>query len=194
MGLFKLNEDFEIEIDKDEIFTIKEFRRILQRDRGSRGDSQGRKKKQAIKEFSFIYNYCDFASPYAEYSEDERFREAATGAGLPSNFIEDYKEDRELQQAVAKYFELRETRSLKIIRSAYGVIDKIREFYDEIDLKLKSNSGAYINEPTKVMAGLKTLGPTLKELQDLEESVKRELAQTGRLRGGVEKGVEEDPN
>ena len=193
MGLFKLNESFEVEIDKDAIWTTKEFRRILQRDRGSRGDAQGRKKRQATKEFSFIYNYCDFASPYVEYEDEERFVAAAEGAGLPQEFLETYESDKELQAAVSKYFALRETRSLKLVKAAYGVIDKVRQFYEDIDLTEKTKNDMYVHKPKDIMTGLKDLGPTLKKLQELEQTVKKELAQSGRLRGGVEKGVEEDP-
>ena len=194
MSLFTLNSDFEVELDKEYIYTVKEFRKILERDRGSVGDSQGRRKQQARKEFSFIYNYCDYASPYVEFSEDEKIEAAAMGAGLPPEFLDSYKKDKELQAAVSIYMSLRETRSLKIIRAAYGVIDKVRVFYETIDLTEKTKQDNYAHKPKDVMSGLKDLGPTLKKLEDLEASVKRELAQTGRLRGGAKQGVEEDPD
>ena len=39
---------------------IPEFRKILERDRGSKGDQQGRLKIQATKEFHYIYGIADF--------------------------------------------------------------------------------------------------------------------------------------
>ena len=152
-----------------------------------------RKKRQAAKEFSFIYNYCDFASPYVQYADEERLEAAAMGAGLPPEFLEDYKSDRELQAAVRVYMELRETRALKLIRSAFGVLDKLRLYYDTLNMNEKTKQGAYVHKPKEVIQGISDLGPALKKLQDLEETVKKQLAQSGRIRGGVETGIEEDP-
>jgi hypothetical protein len=194
MSLFTLNSDFEVELDKEYLATVKEFSKILRRDRGSKGDSKGLKKQQARREFSFIYNYCDFASPYIEYSDEERFQAAALGAGLPEDFQEAYESDEDLQAAVDVYEKLQETRSLKIIKTAYGVIDKLRIFLDDIDLTKTNAQGNFIHKPKDVMTNLKDLGPMLKKLEELEANVKRELAQSGRLRGGAKQGVEEDPD
>lgn len=43
--------------------TIKEVRQILQRDKGSNGDADGRKKLMAYRELGFVYWVADYRSP-----------------------------------------------------------------------------------------------------------------------------------
>ena len=57
LRLFTLNPaTFLVDLDKEWISTIKEFKVILVRDKGAKGDTQARKKLQAQKEFTFHYD------------------------------------------------------------------------------------------------------------------------------------------
>lgn len=182
MNLLKLNDNFEIVLDKPFIATIKEFREIYVRDKT-------KNKEQAHKEFSFIYNFCDFSSPFIEYDEEDRFTESVLAAGLPEN----WHPDEDLQAAIDKYLELSESRSLKILKTAYTVIDKLRAYYRDLEFDEVDGKGQQKNKPKEVMASLKELKPLLKQLEEQEKDIKRELASSERLRGGATMGIEEDP-
>lgn len=192
--LLSLDNDFKVVINKPFIYTVEVFRKILERDRGGPGDKYGHHKLRAKKEFYFLYNYCDFTSPFIEYDEEDRFIEAALGAGYKEDEIDALQNDELIQQAIITYNSLKDTRSLKLVRSAMNVIDKLRIFYDDLDLKEETRSGVYKHKPKDILTSLKDLGPTLKKLQELESSIKKELQQAGRIRGGVDLGIEENPD
>lgn len=113
--LFILNErTMLVELNKVWISTIKEFRVILERDKGSKGDAQGRKKIQATREFTFIYHLVDYRSQYADYSEKDRLEAALKNSDLDPKF--DYTKDEELNQAVEVYSAFRETSGLLLLQ------------------------------------------------------------------------------
>jgi len=72
--------------------TIKEFNRIIARDRGSEGDSQGRKKLMAMRELAFIAFYADLTSPYRRNDsgdDDEVIAEIKRAVELPDAWVKD---------------------------------------------------------------------------------------------------------
>ena len=133
--LFSLR-DGEIVINKIEILTIPCFTNILRRDKGSQGDSSGRKKLQAFKEFAYIYHMADVKSlpsrsgykykMAAEYSKEK--------AGLDDN----WKADDLVNEGIAVYIKeqtsLPKTTILNLI-STYAIIntvvDKLRATIEE---------------------------------------------------------------
>ncbi len=133
---FELNKYRVVDLDKEWISTIKEFKKILTRDKGSKGDIDGRKKLQATREFTFIYHYCDYASKFSNYSEDDKLKACQLNADLPDDF--DYTKDEDIVAAVKKYRDLQETPALKMLaeareglHSAHKVIRKIRYYLEE---------------------------------------------------------------
>jgi hypothetical protein len=209
-----------VDLNKEWISTIKEFKKILSRDRASKGDMDGRRKLQATKEFTFIYHFCDYASKFGNYSEEDKFKQCVANSELPENF--DYKKDEELLTAMAKYKEMQETPALKVLNeakeglhSAHRVIRKIRLHLEtelaSIDLtkpleeddegedeggnrkKKKADPISKITTALKnLMALTNEVSPALKTLKELEEEVKKELGDKTGLRGDREKGMRED--
>ena len=64
--LFQISENMELQLNKEWILMIKEFAEILKRDRGSPGDTQGRRKLKAMKQLTYVYLMEDFLSPFRE--------------------------------------------------------------------------------------------------------------------------------
>lgn len=214
--LFKLGTDFLVELDKEWISTVKEFKTILVRDKGTKGDGQARKKLQAQKEFTFIYHYCDYRSKFIDYSERDRIKHALKNAELEPNL--DIYKDRELSDAIEVYKALQSTPSLKMIKSlkegihtGHRVVDRI---IDYLNKKLDElEEGGSLEETVKTINGKnvlvdpikliedklsvimdisKKLPTTLAALEELEEKVMNELANIPNLKGKVEKGARED--
>jgi hypothetical protein len=94
MKIFYLNPATEqIELHKEEIRLIKEFNKLLSRDKGIKDKEANETdrliKKKALQEFTFLYFYCDWDSPYVSYSDEERYEKAKKDAGLPNSWFID---------------------------------------------------------------------------------------------------------
>ncbi len=213
LQLFKIDSRTHLaEINKEWISTIKEFRAILKRDKGSEGDSEGRAKLQATREFTFIFHYCDYGSKYVNYSEKDKRVNALRNANLPTDT--DIEKDRELMSAIEVYKVLQYTPSLKLLNelkegmhTSYLVVKKIREALntklETIDLNVfdeDEEEGSKKVDPVKRITAMleslvkisNTLPVTLTTLEELEEKVKKELSDDTGIRGDREKGEKED--
>jgi hypothetical protein len=192
MRLFEITGDFNIELNKVELITVYEFNKVIRSDRGGKfkGDHDGRKKLKAKAIFKFIFLYCDIRSPYKEYEDQERWTRALNDSRLNGDDI-----DETVKAAINKYRELTETRIQRLLKSAYDSCDKIREFYDDLDLDERDENGRLVYKPNDLITGISKLGETVKGLRDLETQVMEELESNGKgIRGGVKKGNREDPH
>ncbi len=99
--LFQLNYDLELEINKAEARKILEFKVLMVRDKGSEGDSDGRKKYIACAEIYYIYLVYDVRSIYYSLPMHEKKEKAKKDAKLP----DEWKEDIEIVNAINMYKE-----------------------------------------------------------------------------------------
>jgi len=128
--LFKLENGLLV-LDKDELRAHEKFKRILERDRGSEGDNDGRKKIFAFKEFFYIYSVADFRSDgnIGGFNAKDLHLRGIKDAGLPEN----WKPDDKIKEAIDFYKERLEeispsyTYILKLIAEEF-----IKEFYKGI--------------------------------------------------------------
>lgn len=88
---------------KEEIRNITPFRAILERDKGSDGDHDGRKKYKSFKEFYYIWWVSDIKSPgvKAGYNDKELSLQGIKEARLESN----YRPDKLVKDAILYYKE-----------------------------------------------------------------------------------------
>lgn len=100
-ALFILSSSGELEINKPEARRVPEFKALFDRDSGSKGDYDGKKKYIACAELYYIYLVHDIRSLYSNEDIDARKEKAKRDAGLPSN----WKEDSVLASAVEAYKE-----------------------------------------------------------------------------------------
>ncbi len=169
--IFIIDSNGTLTINKPEIRKIFEFKTLLVRDRGSEGDSDGRKKIQAEKEFVFIAAYYGRKSIYRELGDKKRFRNSKRLSHLP----EKWKPDKEVQLAGKKYIE--EETKINSLYIAYlnaaRAVDSLGEdiaFYDS----QKDRHKNYIK--TK----LKELDNT--DLEEEKQKLEQEIdVATGRL-------------
>ena len=88
-SIFILNKEGFIEINKPEVREHPAFRTILEKDKGSVGDADGRKKSMAKRELLYIYLLADPRSVYYNLSLTEKKRKAKIHANLAQNWIPD---------------------------------------------------------------------------------------------------------
>ena len=185
MKLFVLNEHYECEVNKDEVYLIPDFKALFElKYNAGKGDHDGRLRRRAKAELTYMYFFAAYESELRHLNEKERHEAALHYADLQ----EDYTISDELEQAIKTYLELQETRMLKLIKSAYGAIDKTRGFFDELDYHEKTANGGLLYDPNKIMSIINNLGKTEEGLQKLEERVKLSLANDSKVRGDKEEG------
>ncbi len=187
MRLFR-EESFKVVVDT-ELKLIPEFKALLTRDRT-------KDKKEALKEFSYIYFIHDHKSPYYIYPEDERRLRVSTDTGLGR----DYKPDEKVQAAVAKYLELSKTPTLKSLTSireglltSSRLIDSLRERIDaalaDPDLE---DIDPVVRSVTRMLEISEKLPKAIENITTLEEKVRKEESNDTRIKGGGKKGLFED--
>ena len=217
MGLFRLENGL-LTIDKDEVRAIPEFRTILERDRGSKGDADGRKKFKAFKEFLYIYWMADLESWIGRggYTEKEKHKLAVKESELE----EDWKADEAIRTAIAKYSStqlamLPALDTLNSILTGLRTVDKVsKSIINNIDATIEQQEKAKENaikngEPMKIgddlvittnlVAQLKQLldisnkiPTTIKVLQEIEDRLAKEKSGINLGRGGKKIGNRAD--
>lgn len=186
----------ELIINKDEILSIPSFNTILKRDKGSPGDSDGRKKLLAFKEFAYIYHMADINSQpnRSGYSKNEAKYYAKEKAGLPDN----WKEDEVVKQAIKDYQDEQESlprntiaELIKTYRHILNIIPKVRRRIDTLSSndELTTDQASEILNAVKILLQLgedipsqtSKLTNAIKQLEQLEDNERKV-----RLRGSKE--------
>lgn len=173
--------------------TIKEFKLIIERDRGGakeKGDYDGRKKYRATKELSFIYFYCDYRSPYIDnYSISERVEPIKDALDLPN----DWKIDDVVSEGIERYNREQETQTLKVLESSKESLFTTQKIITIIEkrlagriLQIENDESILDSQPElidKIIADgdrlqklAKNLPDTIETLNKLSDKVKTELA------------------
>lgn len=180
MELFILDENQLVQLNHEWIQLHEPFRTLYQRDKGnvelSRKES-GRFRKQAHKEFTFIYLYLDYRSRLINYNDTDRYKISIKDAGLPDT----WKPDKAVNEAIEKYKELQDCRELRLLKAAYNSVDKIIELLD--------NTTEINADTVKLLADIRKI---INNLEETEKMVKSSLQQAPSARGDVIIGFNED--
>lgn len=189
MKIFSYSESG-IELVKEELLLIKEFARLfeLKWNKGI-GDAKGERRQKCFKAFAYIYLTSDWKSPYCEMSEKEKEDAAKEDVeSLPGPEL-DYS-DELLIQAKEKYKSIQETRTLKLLHSAYKTVDELRIYFETLDLKERDEQyGRPVHTAKDVIANISNLGKLIDGLTQLEESVKKDLEKESGLRSDAQPGL-----
>lgn len=162
--------------------TIEEFNKIIRRDRGSKGDAQGRIKLKACKELAYVYHMVRHDSPYVAYDEELRSKKIIEDVFKDEP---DWKPDKVVNDAIAKYEELYETPMVRLLKSSLGAIEKMSQYFDDIDFSKTDKKGGLLYAPKDVITAMSKLGDMVKTVGDLKKQVEQELSGAGEVRGGV---------
>lgn len=161
-----------------ELLTLKLFKKLHSRDRS-------RNKDRFMQELGYIYFMCDPRSDY-QYLVDEEDRSKAIieGEGLPT----DYKPDALVEEAMRYYNTFKPTSAL-LLEDTRVMVDGYRKKLRE----LTSDMSELEVKDIKALGDIIKIIPTLvKDLDDAERSVNREMIQNDKVRGSVEKSIYED--
>lgn len=199
MILLTVDNDFEVSISP-EALELKVFKAIVTRDKGSKGDFDGRKKFRAKKEFAYIFNMVHPDSPFASLEpalRTKRLKEELF-------YEEDWAPDAVVNAALTLYEELITTASVRVLRTLRRTLNTtdgiIQKVIDDVQKRVDTNehNKMYTNRVGTTTTGVSMIMDDLNQLIKLsnqipavletitkqEEKVASEKAAGGRTKGG----------
>lgn len=164
-----------------EALALAPFKRLWNRDKTSN-------KNKAISEISFIYFMADPRSDY-QYIIDEESRKTSIkeGEGLPS----DWEPDNLVLEAMEFYKTFKPASAL-LLEDTRVAVDKLRTLLREIDLGAVDDKGKPIYTLNTITATIKQIPSLVKDLNEAETAIAKEIAQSNKVRGAQEKSMYED--
>ena len=163
-----------------ELLTIKVFKDLYKRDKS-------KDKSRFIQELGYIYFMEDPRSDY-QYLTDikDRAKAIIEGEGL-----KDWSEDTMLKEAMEYYASFKTTSAL-LLEDTRIAVDKLREMLRNIDLTAVDDKGKPIYTLNIVTATIKQVPSLVKDLDEAEKTIAREIIQNDKVRGSQEKSMYED--
>ena len=179
MKLFKY-EGYKITI-AEEAFALVPFKKIWARDKSTT-------KNRAISELGYVYFMTDPRSDY-QYIVDEESRKNAIkeGEGLPK----DWEPDNIVLDAIEFYKTFKPASAL-LLEDTRVAVDKLRTLLREIDLGKVDDKGKPIYTLNTITATIKQIPALVKDLNEAEAAIAKEIAQSNKVRGAQEKSMYED--
>nr|DAH01886.1 MAG TPA: hypothetical protein [Crassvirales sp.] len=164
-----------------EALALTPFKKIWNRDRSAN-------KNRAIAEISYIYFMADPRSDY-QYIIDEESRKASIkeGEGLPN----DWEPDNLVLEAMEFYKTFKPASAL-LLEDTRVAVDKLRTLLREIDLGALDDKGKPIYTLNTITATIKQIPTLVKDLNEAEAAIAKEIAQSNKVRGAQEKAMYED--
>ena len=174
-------ENYEIKI-ADEALLVGPIRKLYNKDRTA-------KKEAFLQQMSILFFYADPRSSYSYITDDKlRLEAIIEQEGLPAN----YKLSKEMLDLIELYKKMITTTSLLLLQDTRTAIDKVREFLRNIDLDERNNNGMPVYSVATVTTTIAKIPQLIKDLNDAEKTVTKEIEEAGRTRGSVQKKLFED--
>lgn len=189
LKLLTLDDNYQVELNKEWLYLIPEFHALIKRDKGSEGDYRGTRKLQARREFTFIYFELDFSSPYSDWESFARRQEAMRCADLKESHL-----DAAVMAAYNHYDKmvLAAARSLRTLRAMKKGLDAMDNRFENADFDAVDKKGEKLYTVKQFQDEVKGVGPTYKMIEDFEKRVTDELKNNGSsIRGTAQLGRRE---
>ena len=146
-------------------------------------------KEKAYDYFTYVFFMYDFRSDFSDIVYMDDRRAMVMQNVLPGREIEDSKE---LTAMINLYVEMQNTPSMRLVYSARNAMNKIEKFLNDVDLTLMDSNGKPIYSVKMIADVVGGLSKMTSALNELEATVKREMDEGSRIRGGGAKGFFED--
>ena len=176
MKLFKY-EGYRIVIS-EEALLLKPFKKIWDRDKT-------KNKEKAYMELGFIYFYCDPRSDYQYLTdEEERLKAIKEGEGIPDK----WSPDNIVKEAMNFYNGFKPTSAL-LLEDTRNMVNGYRAKLREITQDM---SNLEIKDIKDIGAIIKQIPALVKDLDEAERAVSKEIIESNKVRGSQEKSIYED--
>lgn len=188
MKFFKYdNENGFLSLNDESILLISEFRELMETERNrSFTDPTGLLKERAFKEFSYIYLYIDWESPYFKLPEQEKHTAALSDSQLSDAEFN----DPVFRNACKKYEALQDSAiSIRLLKAAMASVETVIYYLTHVDVNERNDAdGKPIYKTKDLIAEIKGSKDLILAIKELEKQVKEDLEQQTGLRGNVEAG------
>lgn len=179
MRLFKY-EGYKLTIS-EEAMLLKPFKAIWKRDRTQN-------KEKALMELGYCYFMEDPRSDYQFIVDrEDRSTQIKLGEGIPESWNPD-----ELVIQAMEFYSSFKTPSALLLEDTRIAIDKLRILLRNIDLSAVDDKGKPIYTLNSITSTIKQIPSLVKDLDEAERALAKELAQSDKVRGAQEKSMYED--
>lgn len=179
MKLFRY-EGYKLHIS-EEAFVLKPFKELWNRDKSKNKD-------KALQELAYIYFMCDPRSDYQYIvDEDDRAKAIKEGEGMDSK----WKPDNKVLEAMKFYKQFKPVSAL-LLEDTRVAVDKLRQLLRNIDLTEVDDKGKPIYTLNTVTATIKQIPSLVKDLDEAEKAIAKEIMESDKVRGAQEKSMYED--
>lgn len=177
---------------------IKEFKILIERDKGSKGDASGRFKKLSTKELAYVHFMSYYNSEFVtSYPEDERQKAVIKHLDLPDG----WKPDVQIELACITYKELTSTPSMDALREAREALfsaDKVIKIYrmrlqkqlQEMDMEMTGDNEE--ENEKKVASRLDSVDKTYSRIMDISKKMPDAMDTINKLEQRVQKEMESE--
>lgn len=147
-------------------------------------------KSMAMQELAYIYFMSDPRSDY-QYLVDEEVRsdEITKGLGMPKG----WKEDAVVKRARA-FYESFKPASAGLLEDTKIAVNKLRHLLRNIDLEETDDKGRPVYTLNTITATIKQIPGLVKDLDEAERALSRDIMQEAKARGSQSKSLLEDEN
>lgn len=144
---------------RPELLLIPEFNIIWERDKSKTKDL-------AYKELSYIYFISDFKSVYKTHYNNEDLINK-----VKIDFIKDdkWKPDKHIIEAIKKYKELQETKSMKALYTAESALDKVQAYINNIEIAEQEDANKAIEMILKYTERISKIILGINQTRDIVE-------------------------
>ena len=179
MKLFRV-EGYNLNIS-EEAYLLKPFKVLWDRDRT-------KDKSNALMELGYIYFMEDPRSDYQTYIDSEqRAEQIKLGEGLK----ETWKPDAKVLEA-QKFYASFKSDSALLLEDLRAMVSKLRAHLKRIDLDAVDSKGKPIYNVDSYTKTVTDLNKLILSIDETEKNINRELTQSDKVRGTVEKSMYED--
>lgn len=166
-----------------EVKMFKPFRLLLERDKGCKGDNDGRKKIMSTKELAFIYWFADPRSTYKESYPTEKGR--VDKLKIVLDLPEEWMPDELVREAIYFYLEeIEDDFDVQFLEATVNAARKTKEYFAGVDYDMRDNKGNLLYKVKEVTSALKDSNSVIENLKLLRDKVYRLEKLTKNLRGG----------
>ena len=164
-----------------EALMLAPFKALWKRDKS-------RDKNRAMQELAYIYFMGDPRSDY-QYLVDEEVRsqEIKKGEGLP----DDWQPDEAVKRALAFYNSFKPA-SAGLLEDTRHAVNKLRELLRNINLEERDDKGKPVYTLNTITATIKQIPSLVKDLDEAERTLAKDIIQDSKARGSQSKALYED--
>lgn len=179
--LFKF-EGYQVTVDP-EALALAPFKALWQRDKS-------KTKNIAQQELAFIYFMDDPRSDYQYIvDEEERAKEVKQGLGMPDK----WEPDNVVKRARDFYNSFKPA-SAGLLEDTKVAVNKLRQLLRNIDLEEKDEKGKPVYTLNTITATIKQIPGLVKDLDEAERTLSKDIIEESRARGSQSKSLYEDEN